>query len=154
MTIFLISLIYTSYKGVDGMLVRKGAKIMTNVLTNADNIIGTYEEKKSNESKEISKSELFLLYLKIRDVINDEEAQQLMKEYIIKDKTINSGRATIKGTRVTPEDIGRILLKKENMEVKDIMEEYPSLENEEQVLAGLMYYVRKNVSFINILFAK
>ncbi len=77
-----------------------------------------------------------------------------MKEYIIKDKTINSGRATIKGTRVTPEDIGRILLKKENMEVKDIMEEYPSLENEEQVLAGLMYYVRKNVSFINILFAK
>ncbi len=136
------------------MCIRKGAKIMTNVLTNADNIICTYEEKKSNESKETSKSELMLLYLKIRDVINDKEAQQLMKDYIIKDKAINSGRATIKGTRVTPEDIGRILLKKSNMGIKDIMEEYPSLDKEEQILAGLMYYVRKNVSFINILFNK
>lgn len=136
------------------MFIRKGAKIMTNVLTNADNIIGTYEEKKNIENKESSKSELILLYLKIRDVIADEEAQELMKKYIIKDKTINSGRATIKGTRVTPEDIGRILVKRENMDIEDIMEEYPSLDNEEQVLAGLMYYVKKKVSFINILFSK
>lgn len=125
---------------------------MTNVLTNADNIIGRYE-KKDVEKKDASKLELISLYLKMKDVINEEEAQELMKTYIIKDKTINSGRATIKGTRVTPEDIGRILIKKENMGVKDIMKEYPSLDSEEQVLAGLMYYVSKNVSFMNILFA-
>ena len=136
------------------MFFGKGAKLMTNVLANVDNIISNYEEKKNIDNKLVSKAELIVLYLRIKDVINNKEAQQLMEEYIIKDKTINSGRATIKGTRVTPEDIGRILLKKENMAVKDIMEEYPSLENEEQVLAGLMYYVRKNVSFINILFAK
>lgn len=126
---------------------------MTNVLNNVDNIIGTYEEQ-NNENKVNSKLEVILLYFKLKDVINNDEARELMKEYIIKDKTINSGRATIKGTRVTPDDIGRILIKKENMSMKDIMEEYPSLDKEEQVLAGLMYYVKKNLSFIQILFAK
>lgn len=126
---------------------------MTNVLNNVDNIIGTYEEQ-NNENKGNSKSEVILLYLKLKDVINNDEARELMREYIIKDKTINSGRATIKGTRVTPDDIGRILIKKENMSMKDIMEEYPSLDKEEQVLAGLMYYVKKNLSFIQILFAR
>lgn len=126
---------------------------MTNVLNNVDNIIGTYEEQ-NNENKVNSKLEVILLYFKLKDVINNDEARELMKEYIIKDKTINSGRATIKGTRVTPDDIGRILIKKENMSMKDIMEEYPSLDKEEQVLAGLMYYVKKNLSFIQILFAR
>lgn len=136
------------------MNIRKGAKDMTNVLTNAENIIEKYEDKQYAENKNISKMERILLYLKIKDAIEEEYAQELTKKYIIRDKAINSGRATIKGTRVTPEDIGRILLKKENMGIKDIMKEYPSLNKDEQILAGLMYYVKKNVSFINILFSK
>lgn len=136
------------------MNIRKGAEDMTNVLTNAENIIEKYEDKQYAENKNISKMERILLYLKIKDAIEEEYAQELTKKYIIRDKAINSGRATIKGTRVTPEDIGRILLKKENMGIKDIMKEYPSLNKDEQILAGLMYYVKKNVSFINILFSK
>jgi len=46
------------------------------------------------------------------------------------------------------------LLIEENMEVTDIMKEYPSLNTEEEVLAGLIYYMRKNISLIKILFAK
>lgn len=133
---------------------RKGAINMTNVLVNAENIIGTYEEEKDIDNKKSSKLELVLLYFRMKDVINDKDAQELVKEYIIKDKTINSGRATIKGTRVTPEDIGRILVKKENMSIKDIIEEYPSLDEEKQVLAGLMYYIKEHISLINILFAR
>lgn len=125
---------------------------MTNVLFNAENIIDTYEENKNISNKRNSKLELILLYLKMKDIIDDNKS--LINEYIIKDKTINSGRATIKGTRVTPEDIGRILVEKENLNIKDIMKEYTSLEDEKQVLAGLMYYVQRNISLKNILFAK
>ena len=131
---------------------RKVGIIMTNVLFNAENIIDTYEENKNISNKRNSKLELILLYLKMKDIIDDNKS--LINEYIIKDKTINSGRATIKGTRVTPEDIGRILVEKENLNIKDIMKEYTSLEDEKQVLAGLMYYVQRNLSLKNILFAK
>lgn len=131
------------------MIKRKGANIMTNVLINAENIIDNYCEEPKN-----SKLETILLYCKIKKVINEDYAQSLVKKYIEKDKAINSGRATIKGTRVTPEDIGRILLIKENMKIKDIMKEYPSLNNEEEVLAGLIYYMSKNISLRKILFAK
>lgn len=134
--------------------IRKEANIMTNVLINAENIIDTYEEKKDFDNKEPSKFEYILLYYKIKKAINEEYAQELMKKYIVKDKAINSGRATIKGTRVTPEDIGRILLIKENINIKDIKKEYPSLSNEEEVLAGLIYYIDKNISLIRILFSR
>lgn len=135
------------------MVVRKGAKNMTNVLTNARNIIDTYEETQDFD-KEFSRLELIFEYYKIKKVINEERAQKLIQNYIVKDKTINSGRATIKGTRVTPDDIGRVLLVKENMEIEDIIKEYPSLENEEQVIAGLIFYVDKNISLIKLLFAR
>lgn len=126
---------------------------MTNILINAESIIDTYEDKKIFDSKVPSKIEYILLYRKVKRAVNTEYAQELMKKYIIKDKTINSGRATIKGTRVTPEDIGKALFIKENMDVKDIIQEYPSLTNEEEVLAGLIYYINK-ISLIKILFSK
>lgn len=134
--------------------VRREANKMTNVLINADNIIDTYEEKKDFENREPSTLENILLYWKIKKVIHEEYAKKLTKKYIIKDKTINSGRATIKGTRVTPDDIGRILFADKDIEIKDIMENYPSLSKEEQVLAGLIYYVDKHLSLAKILFAK
>lgn len=136
------------------MEIRKGATIMTNVLVNAENIIDTYEDRKEPEDRELSKIEIMLTYYKLKRVINDESAQRLVKKHIVKDKSINSGRATIKGTRVTPEDIGRILLAKEDMGIEDIMKEYPTLESKEQVVAGLIYYMDKHISLMKILFNK
>ena len=136
------------------MEIRKGATIMTNVLVNAENIIDTYEDRKEPEERELSKIEIMLTYYKLKRVINDESAQRLVKKHIVKDKSINSGRATIKGTRVTPEDIGRILLAKEDMGIEDIMKEYPTLESKEQVVAGLIYYMDKHISLMKILFNK
>lgn len=127
---------------------------MTNILVNAGNIIDTYEDDKDFENKKPSVLENILLYCKVKNIINTSYAKGIVSKYIIKEKTINLGRATIKGTRVTPEDIGRILLSNENITIKDIIEEYPSLSNEEQVLAGLIYYVDKHISFIKILFSK
>ena len=136
------------------MEIRKGATIMTNVLVNAENIIDTYEDRKEPEDRELSKIEIMLTYYKLKRVINDESAQRLVKKHIVKDKSINSGRVTIKGTRVTPEDIGRILLAKEDMGIEDIMKEYPTLESKEQVVAGLIYYMDKHISLMKILFNK
>lgn len=135
------------------MVVGEGAKNMTNVLTNARNIIDTYEETQDFD-KDFSKLEMIFEYYKIKKVINEERAQKLIKDYIVEDKTINSGRATIKGTRVTPDDIGRILLIKENIEIEDVLKEYPSLEKEEQVIAGLIFYVDKHISLIKLLLAR
>ena len=134
--------------------VRREANKMTNALMNADNIFDTYEEKKDFENRKPSTLENILLYWKIKKVIHQEYAKNLTEKYIIKDKAINSGRATIKGTRVTPDDIGRILFVDKDIEVKDIMEDYPSLSKEEEVLAGLIYYVDKHLSLAKILFAK
>lgn len=134
--------------------IRKGAENMTNVLMNVENIIDTYEEEKDVDNKEVSKLETILLYLKLKKAMNEEYAQNLIEKYIVKDKTINSGRATIKGTRVTPEDIGRALNLKDNMTIEDIMEEYPSLEKEEEVMAGLMVYISSHISVMKILLAK
>lgn len=134
--------------------IRKEANIMTNVLNNAENIIDTYEEKKNVISKKPSMLEDILLYVRIKQLTNAKYVKQLTKKYIVKDKTINSGRATIRGTRVTPEDIGRILMHKSDVKVKDILDEYPSLTNEEEVLAGLLYFIDKHISLSQILFNK
>ena len=134
--------------------IRKEANIMTNVLLNAENIIDTYEEKKDVSSKKPSRIEYILLYFKVKQVTHGEYAKELVNKHIIKDKTINSGRATIRGTRVTPEDIGRVLVYKDNVKVKDILDEYPSLTNEEEVLAGLIYFIDKHVSLKQVLFNK
>lgn len=134
--------------------IRKEANIMTNILLNAENIIDTYEEEKDVNSKKPSRLEQILLYLKIKQVTHGEYAKELINKYIIKDKTINSGRATIRGTRVTPEDIGRVLVYKNNVKVKDILDEYESLTTEEEVLAGLIYFINKNVSLTQVFFNK
>ena len=136
------------------MKLGKGADSMTNVLVNANDIMDTYEEKDEIRNKKLSKIEKILLYLKIKNTANSEYAQNLIKKYIGKNKEINSGRATILGTRVTPEDIVGLLLTREKIEVEDITKEFPSIENNDQIMAGLMYYFSNNLSLLHILFSK
>lgn len=125
---------------------RKGAITMTNVLNNVENIIENYEEHYNNDRT--SRLELILSYMKVRKIIKSDFAQNLIKEYIEK----NSGKYTIKGTRITSDDIGNVMSIKKITNVQDILEEYPSLDNEKQVLAGLIVYVDKHVNLFKILF--
>lgn len=131
---------------------RKGAIIMTNVLTNVENIIDGYEEK---EQQKISpRLEAFLIVYRLRRLIKTDFAQELVKKNIITDKKINNGKCTIKGTRLTPDDIGRLVTNGKNMSIKKIFKEYPSLENEEQILAGLFTFIKDNITWRKVLFAK
>ena len=116
---------------------------MTDILINTEEMINSYVENKMP-----SIFDVISLYFRVKEAINTDKAKELMKNYIIKDKTINSGKATIKGTRLTPEDIGRAL---ENCKtIEGIMEEYPSLSNKEEVHAALFYYMKQNVSLIRL----
>lgn len=126
---------------------------MTIALTNVSNIMEQYEEKKEKNDKELTKIEILLTVYRIKQIIKSDFAQSIVNKYIIKDKTINGGRYTIKGTRITPEDIGRLVEYENNVTVEKILEEYPSLSNEEQILAGLFVHMKKIFTWRNILFS-
>ena len=125
---------------------RKGAITMTNVLNNVENIIENYEEHYNNEKT--SRLEIILLYMKVKKIIKSDFAQNLIKEYIEK----VSGKYTIKGTRITGDDIGYVMSIKKDMTIQDVLNEYPSLDNEKQALAGLMVYIDKHMSLLKLLF--
>ena len=131
---------------------RKGAINMTDELTNFENII----DDCTNETKDkISpRMELIFIVYRFKKLIKTDFAQKAIKENIIRDKNINQGRDTIKGTRVTPEDIGQIIMNNKNVNIKTIYDELPSIENEKQILAGLFVFMKKNLTWRKVLFNK
>lgn len=131
---------------------RKGAITMTDVLINVENIIDDYEDK--NNEKINVKIECFLILYRLRKMMKTEFAQKIIKENVIKDKGINNGKCTIKGTRITPNDIGKIIVESKNITMEKIFEEFPSLENENQILAGLFVFIKENITFKKVLFGK
>ena len=125
---------------------------MTNVLRNVENIIDSYEDK---EQQEINpRLEAFLIVYKLRKLIKSDFAQKIVEKNIIKDKKINNGRYTIKGTRITPDDIGRLITNEKDISIEEILKEYPSLKSEEQILAGLFIFLKDNITWRKVLFAK
>lgn len=131
---------------------RKGAITMTNVLTNVENIIDSYEDKE--QQKINPRLEAFLIVYKLRKLIKSDFAQKIVEKNIIKDKKINNGRYTIKGTRITPDDIGRLITNEKDISIEEILKEYPSLKSEEQILAGLFIFLKDNITWRKVLFAK
>lgn len=131
---------------------RKGAINMTDVLTNFENII----DDCANETKEKinPKIELIFIVYRFKKLIKTDFAQKIIEENIVRDKNINKGKDTIRGTRITPEDIGRIITTNKNVSVETIYEELPSIENEKQILAGLFVFMKKNLTWRKILLNK
>lgn len=124
---------------------------MTDVLTNVEYIMDNYQEEQLKKDNKITKAELILMVYKIKKIVKSRCAQKIIQENIIKDKTINEGRYTIKGTRITPDDIGRIICNKEGITIEDIYKEYPSLEKKEQLMAGVLFYAQKNITYAKVL---
>lgn len=130
------------------MINGKEAPKMTNVLTSIENIMDYCNDNENNDKKNYRYIDLLILYLKGKAIIKSERAKKILKDYIIK---IN-GKEAIKGTRLTHVDIVRIFDIKEGAEIQDFLDEYPSLENEYQIMAGLLLYIKKNCTIRNILF--
>lgn len=84
----------------------------------------------------------------IRTMVKDKIFDSLVKEYIVKDKGIKSGVSIIKGTRISTNDILRMIA--DGYKVEEIQEEFPTINDERQLLAALVYEIRKKncISFM------
>lgn len=122
---------------------------MTNVLV-ADNLIELIgNEKESTDIKNRKLEQIkFLFSIKYKE---NKKYNELIDKYIICDPNIRDGEATIKGTRITVEDIVYIIM--EDNWKKDIYKQYPSIKNEKQILAALLYVVKYKIGAIKFLIA-
>lgn len=127
---------------------------MTDVLTNFENIMVDYSNNIDNTEEKTTRLEFFLIVWKIKKMTKTGFARKIIKENIVRDKYVNQGRPTIKGTRITPNDIGRIIENGTNVTIEKIREEFPSIDNEEQILAGLFVFMRDRLSWKEVLFNK
>lgn len=112
---------------------------MTDILTmdNIKDFIGETTTKEKNDSKLY----FILLFLSIKF----ESKDKIINKYIVKDKKIRNGKATIKGTRITTDDMLCIIAEANNEKdwKKYIFEQYPSIENLQQIEAALKYSIKK-----------
>lgn len=113
---------------------------MTDILTmdNIKDFIGETTTKEKNDSKLY----FILLFLSIKF----ESKDKIINKYIVKDKKIRNGKATIKGTRITTDDMLCIIAEANNEKdwKKYIFEQYPSIENLQQIEAALKYSIKKS----------
>lgn len=114
---------------------------MTETLNNITEIFDTYE----TEKRETPRIDAFVEFVKLKRMANAQE--KLIDEYIIKDRNIRNGKATIKGTRITSKEL--LLITQEAFESKAknieeyIKEQYPSLDSIDKIVAGLAYEIKK-----------
>lgn len=124
---------------------KKGGLAMTNVLVEelmrAENYSINIKNKKLEQIK-------LLFTIKYRE---NNKYNELIDKYIVCDKRIRDGEATIKGTRITVEDIVYITMEEESK--KNVYKQYPSIKNEEQILAALLYVVKYKIGTIKFLIA-
>lgn len=123
------------------MKFKKGEMYMTETLNNITEIFDTYE----TEKRETPRIDAFVEFVKLKRMANAQE--KLIDEYIIKDRNIRNGKATIKGTRITSKEL--LLITQEAFESKAknieeyIKEQYPSLDSIDKIVAGLAYEIKK-----------
>lgn len=122
---------------------------MTNILTNESVRDFIFDDTKY-ESKNSKIKDIQLIY----DVKVKQEYKDLINEYVVIDKDVRNGEATIKDTRITTEDIIYIVYESRNQkeQLKYIYEQYPSLTNKKQILAALLYSI-KNTNFLKLIIA-
>lgn len=127
----------------------KGGFTMTNILTNESVRDFIFDDTKY-ESKNSKIKDIQLIY----DVKVKQKYKDLINEYVVIDKDVRNGEATIKDTRITTEDIIYIVYESRNQkeQLKYIYEQYPSLTNKKQILAALLYSI-KNTNFLKLIIA-
>lgn len=134
---------------------KKGGFTMTDVLSIYDmeqiveNVKDIEVEEKANE-----KANKIALFIAIR---KSKELNELVNKYIVKNKEIRDGKAVIKGTRITPIElmycVAEVLKNNKNEktfeEIRDYLyEQYPSINNENQIKAAISYVIKKEISTI------
>ena len=134
---------------------KRGGFTMTEVL----NICNMQEYVVNNND---SKIENIKNAIRIKTV---DKYEEIINKNIVKDKEIRNGRATIKGTRITPKELIFCIAEKINADEKKrietnyegikkyLSEEYPSITNEEQIEAALYYTIKYEINIFKYIIA-
>lgn len=140
-------------EGIKSIIKKLGVSDLDAVLYSI-NAIRQYE--KNNIIPEFkSQSKEFLKLIK--ELQKSSEMKQLINESIVITPSIRFGKPVIKGTRIAVEDVIKLI--GNGLSVKEIMKEYPSIDEEKKVFAAIAYfilqYVRKNLLLrLTLLFVK
>ena len=118
---------------------RYGSKICSDVGTFLDN----NELEKDNFFFRIKRN--YNLINEIKDITKNKQYKDYIKENIIKNAKIRNGCPTIKGTRITPNDIVTLCYRTNGLSIENILEEYPVLTDERQVTFTLLYYMERKL---------
>ena len=131
--------------------ISKGGFIMTDILMAEDTINFISDstlDKKGKRGK-------FYIMCGLIEAKCNRKYNKLIKEHVIKDNHIKDGRAILKGTRITVEDVLYIAREAQINDEKNwqeyIFKEYPSIQNQEQILAAVVYFIKHEISTINII---
>lgn len=126
---------------------KKGEMDMTETIENVAEILDTYGVKQE-QKKDRPKLNAIITFIKLKEIANNNN--NLIERNIEKNKNIRNGQVVIKGTRITPNELILIIdevfdnktLKTENA-LEYIQKEYPSIDSEEKIVAGIMYSIKK-----------
>ncbi len=88
------------------------------------------------------------IYRMMRNMVKDKKFDSVVKEHIVKDKDIKSGVPIIKGTRISTKNILRMIM--DGYDIDQIKVEFPSITDDKQILAAIVYEVRK-MNYISFL---
>ena len=123
-------------------------EIMTNVVTNLKDFMQTEDIKDNYPTPKIDAIFDFLTLKVIAKKTKNE-----IKQYTEKNKNIRNGKTVLAGTRITTKEL--MLIMSENRSEKNtfeyISECYPSIDNEEKILYGALYEIKKTNTVLFIL---
>ena len=140
---------------------KKGGFAMTGVMTLVNEYVIGDEVKKNKYENKDSKFEYIKTIISIKI---SRRYNRIIKNNIVKNKEIRNGKATLKGTRITPEELTLFVADKiemdkqenKNTKYKDIekylFEEYPSISNIEQIKAALYYVIKHDINIFQYIF--
>lgn len=105
--------------------------------------IGTLVPRYMNQQgrKVANKREQFHRLIEVIDT--DEKIKKMISDNIEKNRSIRFGKPIIKGTRITVEEVIGLLA--DNYSIDEILKQYTTLQNTEQVRAALLYYFNTNM---------
>lgn len=124
-------------------------------MTDIINVCNIQELMDNNQKK--SKNEKINIIRSIVRMKTSTQVKKIIRQYISIDKKIRYGKATIKGTRITPKELilATSEICDENLTFEKIKEylyeQYPSITNQQQIEAAVYYLFRYDLSFIKLI---
>lgn len=127
-------------------------------MTDALNVYNMQELINKKEEK-YSRNEKINSIVEVVKIKTSEQVDEIIKNNINFDKKVRSGKATIKGTRITPKELilATSEMASDNFTFNDLKkylyEQYPSITQEIQIEAAVYYCLKYDISLFKYIVA-